>query len=195
IADSQDPTASTFASSGSRVFHANAGVSQLIPTGGDYTVGFTNSRSTTTGGGTFINPAYRSGLQFAFNQPLFRDFGLDVTRRGITVARNNYNISEEAFRSQLMTTVSNVEQAYYDLVYARRNVEVVKESLFLARDQARITQIRIDVGASAPLDILQPNVSIATSEESLVTAVAAVRGAEDRLRSLAHIPQTEWDRP
>ena len=49
-----------------------------------------------------------------------------------------------------MNTAESVEQAYLDLVYARRAVEVVKESLFLARDQARITQIRIDVGATSP---------------------------------------------
>jgi HAE1 family hydrophobic/amphiphilic exporter-1 len=94
-----------------------------------------------------------------------------------------------------MNTVSSVEQAYLDLTYARRNIEVVKEALFLARDQARITQIRIDVGASAPLDILQPRVQISTTEELLVTAVADVRNAEDRLRALLNLPQEEWDRP
>jgi HAE1 family hydrophobic/amphiphilic exporter-1 len=74
-------------------------------------------------------------------------------------------------------------------------VDVVKESLFLARDQARITQIRIDVGASAPLDILQPRVQIATTEETLIAAVADVRDAEDRLRALMRLPPAEWDRP
>ena len=53
-----------------------------------------------------------------------------------------------------MNTAFSVEQAYLNLVYARRNIEVVKESLFLSRDQARITQIRIDVaslGGAGPL--------------------------------------------
>src|SRR5216110_1783808 len=59
----------------------------------------------------------------------------------------------------------------------------------------RITQIRIDVGASAPLDILQPRVQIATSEESLIVAVANVRNAEDRLRQLLNLPPADWDRP
>ncbi|MBV8519686.1 MAG: TolC family protein [Acidobacteria bacterium] len=169
-----------------------AGVSQFLPTGGDYSVGVSNSRSTVNGG---INPQYGSGLDLAFNQPLLRDFGIDVNRRGIAIARNNLGISDEQFRTVTMDTVHATEQAYLDLVYARRNVDVVKESLFLARDQARITQIRIDVGASAPLDILQPRVTIATTEESLVSAVAAVRDAEDRLRALLNLPQADWDRP
>ncbi len=188
-------TTSTFVPSSSRSTSANFGLAQFLPTGGDYSVGWTNSRSTTAGGGSFVSPAYRSGLSFSANQPLLRNFGTDVNRRGILIARNSRGISLEQFRAQLMDTAVSVEQAYLDLVYSRRNVEVVKESLFLARDQSRITQIRIDVGASAPLDILQPRVTIATSEEQLIFAVAAVRDAEDRLRALLNLDRAEWDRP
>ncbi|HEV7241344.1 MAG TPA: TolC family protein [Thermoanaerobaculia bacterium] len=192
---SDNPTTNPFQPSGSRTTSLGAGLTQLLPTGGDYSVRWDSSRSTVAGGGTFVNPQYGNGLDFSFNQPLMRDFGIDVTRRGITVARNNLGISEEAFRTAVMDTVSATEQAYLDLVYARRNVDVVKESLFLARDQSRITQIRIDVGASAPLDILQPRVTIATTEEQLIAAVTSVRNAEDRLRALLNLPTTEWDRP
>ena len=189
------PTTNPFEPNASRSTSLDLGVSQIIPTGGQYTIGWDNSRSTVAGGGTFVNPQLRSGIDFAFNQPLLRDFGVDITRRGITIARNNLGITQGAFETAVMDTVSAVEQAYLDLIYARRAVDVVKESLFLARDQARITQIRIDVGASAPLDILQPRVTIATSEELLIGAAADVRRAEDRLRALMNLPETEWDRP
>ncbi len=173
----------------------NVGVGQNLPAGGNYFLGLNNRRTTTVGGFVSISPAYRSNLLFSATQPLLRNFGIDVTRRGILIARNTLGINRELFRTVLMDTAVGVEQAYLDLVYARRAVEVVKESLFLARDQARITQIRIDVGASAPLDILQPRVTIATSEEQLIVAVARVRDAEDRLRALLNLPSSEWDRP
>jgi outer membrane protein len=192
---SQSPTLSLFQPSGSRSTIANFGVSQLIPTGGAYSVTFNNSRGTTTGGGTFINPAYRSSLGLGFNQPLMRNFGIDVTRRTITIARNTLGINRDVFRGVLMDTAVTTEQSYLDLVYARQLVDVVEEALFLARDQARITQIRIDVGASAPLDILQPRVQIATQEENLIAAVASVRDAEDRLRAVIHLNPADWDRP
>jgi HAE1 family hydrophobic/amphiphilic exporter-1 len=191
----QSPTISRFQASGSRATVANVGVSQLIPTGGTYQLGFNNTRATTTGGGTFVSPAYRSGLGFGLSQPLMRNFGVDVTRRGITIARNTLGINQDLFRGVLMDTAVSVEQAYLDLVYTRQLVDVVKDALFLARDQARITQIRIDVGASAPLDILQPRVQIATQEENLISAVANVRDAEDRLRALIHLDAADWDRP
>jgi HAE1 family hydrophobic/amphiphilic exporter-1 len=192
---SDNPTTNPFQASGSRATTVGGGIAQQLPTGGDYSLRWDSSRSTIAGAETFVNPQYSNGFDFAFNQPLLRDFGIDITRRSITVARNNLGITEGAFRTAVMDTVRATEQAYLDLVYARRNVDVVKESLFLARDQARITQIRIDVGASAPLDILQPRVTIATTEEQLIAAVTSVRNAEDRLRALLNLPTSEWDRP
>jgi outer membrane protein len=189
------PVTSTIEAASSRDHLLNLSVSQNTPTGGAYTVSFNNSRGTTSGGVSTFSPKYDLDLGLAFNQPLLRDFGLDVNRRNITLARNTLGISQEQFRTALMDTTLAVERAYLDLVYARRNVDVVKDSLFLARDQARITQIRIDVGASAPLDILQPRVTIATSEEQLILGVAGVRAAEDRLRALMHLEPAEWDRP
>ncbi len=191
----ESPTISRFQPSASRSGIANFGVSQLLPTGGSYSIGFNNSRVTTTGGGTLVSPAYRSNLSLGAAQPLLRNFGVDVTRRNIYIARNTLGINRETFRGILMDTAVAVDQAYLDLSYARQFVDVVKEALFLARDQARITQIRIDVGASAPLDILQPRVQIATQEENLIAAVATVRDAEDRLRALMHLDPADWDRP
>jgi HAE1 family hydrophobic/amphiphilic exporter-1 len=191
----KSPTVSQFQASSSRANVWNFGVSQLIPTGGSYSVGLNNSRVATTGGGTFISPAYRSSLGLGLSQPLMRNFGTDVTRRTINIARNTVGINRDVFRGVLMDTAVVTNQTYLDLVYARQFVDVVKEALFLARDQARITQIRIDVGASAPLDILQPRVQIATEEENLIGAVANVRDAEDRLRALMHLDPADWDRP
>jgi len=189
------PSISQFQASGRRTTFANLGVSQLLPTGGTYNVAFDNSRTVQAGGGTSVFPAYGSNFNVGLTQPLARNFGIDITRRGITLARNTLGINSEAFRLVLMNTAVSVEQAYYNLIYARRFVDVQKEALFLARDQARITQIRINVGASAPLDILQPRVQIATTEEALIAAVASVRDAEDQLRALLNLPPGDWDRP
>lgn len=193
--NTQPPVTSTIQASGIRSHTVNVGISQNLPTGGGYSIGFNNSRTATSGGVSTVSPNYAPNLAFGLNQPLLRDFGIDVNRRGITIARNTLGINHELFRTQLMDAAVSVEQAYLNLVYARRAVEVVKESLFLARDQARITQIRIDVGASAPLDILQPRVTIATTEEQLIIAVANVRSAEDQLRALLNLDPAEWDRP
>ncbi|HEY0787653.1 MAG TPA: TolC family protein [Thermoanaerobaculia bacterium] len=181
------PTAEEAPSIGS--LRANVGAQQQLSTGGAYSISFNNVET------TVIEPAYSSDLNFRFSQPLLRDFGVDVNRRFVNIARNNIGISQGAFENALLIGVLNAEQAYYDLIYARQNFVVQRTSLELARDQSRITQIRIDVGASAPLDILQPRVAIATREQGLIAAEAAVRDAEDRLRRLMNLPASEWDRP
>jgi HAE1 family hydrophobic/amphiphilic exporter-1 len=187
---------SSLESSSSGQTNADVQWGQNLPTGGVYTLGFTNQRFTRGGGfGQALTPGYGTGLNFDLTQPLARNFGIDLTRRNINIARNTLGIDRELFRTSLIETTNAVEQAYLDLVYTRQFVDVVKESLFLARDQSRITQIRIDVGASAPLDILQPRVQIATSEEALIVAVANVRDAEDRLRALMNLPPADWGRP
>jgi len=192
---SQSPATSQFVSTGGTRTEADLSLRDTIPTGGTFLLSGSNVRKTTTSGGALFSPEFDTGLGFTFTQPLARNFGVDITRRGITIARDNLGIGREAFKVVLLDTTSAVEQAYYDLIYTRRFVDVVKEALFLARDQSRITQIRIDVGASAPLDILQPRVQIATGEENLINAVAAVRAAEDRLRALLNVAPDEWDRP
>jgi HAE1 family hydrophobic/amphiphilic exporter-1 len=193
--NNKSPQTSQFFASSSRSTVADVAVQQTIPTGGTYAVTFNNSRTASSALGTSVNPAYRSSLGLAFNQPLLRNFGVDITNHNIYIARNTLGINRDAFRAVLMDTAVTTEQAYLDLVYARQFVDVVKEALFLARDQARITQIRIDVGASAPLDILQPRVQIATEEENLIVAVANVRDAEDRLRAVMHLDPSDWNRP
>jgi outer membrane protein len=191
----ENPTSNTFQSASDRTTTIKGDIQQTVPTGGAYSLGFDTFRNASSGFGTVVNPVYKSFLTASVNQPLLRNFGVDITNRNINYARNTLGINRELFRSLLMNTAVSVEQAYLDLVYARQNVDVVKDALFLARDQARITQIRIDVGASAPLDILQPRVQIATQDENLILAVAAVRDAEDRLRALMNLPSSDWDRP
>lgn len=193
--NAESPTISQAQAAASKRLNWDFGVSQLLPTGGSYNVNFTNNRQNITGGFTTVNPSYNSSLAVGFTQPLLRNFGVDVTSRGILIARNTLGINEEAFRATIMDTAVTAEQSYLNLVYARQFVDVVKEALFLARDQARITQIRIDVGASAPLDILQPRVQIATEEQALIAAVASVRDAEDQLRQVMHLAPADWDRP
>ena len=173
----------------------NFGLRRLFSTGGTLQVGINNFRQDSNSALAEVNPAFRSSTGLTFTQPLLRDFGVDITRRPVNIARNNLGISRESFRDTMMQTVLEVEEAYLDLIFARENLDVLRQSLTLAVDQERITRIRIDVGASAPLDILQPQVAIRTREEEVISGEAAVRAAEDRLRQLMNLPAAEWDRP
>ncbi len=194
-AKSEQATSDITQSSNSELQVLNLGANHLFSTGGFFALQFNNSKASEDSSAFQIPSFYQSSVGVQLTQPLLRDFGVDVTRRGINIARNNLGVSREAFRNLLLETVNAVEVAYYDLIFAQRDLEVQQQSLDLAREQERITQIRIDVGADAPLDILEPQVSIAQREQGVLLAEAALRSAEDTLRQLMNLPIEEWDRP
>ncbi len=169
-----------------------AQVSQLAPTGGTFTLGFTANKTTTNSTFFFINPSYSSGLTLSMNQPLLRNFGSRTTTWLIRIARNTRDSSYQDFVRSVQTTVNSVEQAYWDLVYALQNLEVKKESLRIAQDLNRITRIKIDVGSLAPIEITQTEFGIATAEQDIITAEGLIGDAQDRLTRLLNVDPVRW---
>ena len=125
---------------------------------------------------------YTSEATLRATQPLLRNFGSEVTKTQILIAQNNLTISKEDFRRQIITITSRVQQAYWDLVFRRQDLEVQKQQLVLA--QQLLDQIRkqVAVGTLAPLDVLQAETNIARNEERILVVDNAMRAAEDRLK-------------
>jgi outer membrane protein len=173
----------------------SARVTQLAPTGGTFSLGFTGRRSSTNSTFVFVNPSWTTGLTLSFSQPILRNFGRDATTWLIRIARNSRDSSYLGFVRSVQTAVNGVEQAYWDLAYAIRNLEVKKEALVVARDLNRITRIKIDVGSLAPIDITQTEVGIATAEQEIIIAESLIGDAQDRLRRLLSFNPDQWAPP
>lgn len=165
-----------------RTFNLNLGA--LLPTGGQAAVGWTNNRTKTNSTFYFLNPSYSSGLTFSLTQPLLRSFGTDVTRTRIEIARKNRQLSFLDFQRLVIATLQQVESAYWNLVYARENLKVKQQSLKLAQDLLEQTRIRVRVGTSAPIDIVQSEATVAAREQDIILAENAVQAAADRLKIL-----------
>jgi outer membrane protein TolC len=165
-----------------RTFNLNLGT--LLPTGGQAAVGWTNTRSKTNSTFFFLNPSYNSGLTFSVIQPLMRSFGTDVNRARIEIARKNRHLSLLDFERLVITTLQQVESAYWNLVYARENLKVKQQSLKLAQDLLEQTRIRVRVGTSAPIDIVQSEATVAAREQDIIIAENAVQAAADNLKIL-----------
>jgi len=187
VTDQQQPQATVLGggtSTETKTYVGNAGVSQLIPWGGVFTLGFDNSKVDTNNTFYLINPSYNSSLFLGLTQPLLRNFGTDTTKRFIRISRNNEAIDNQTYLQTLQTGINTVETAYWDLVYARANLQVKKESRDLAQELYRITKIKIDVGSQAPIDIVQTEAGVAQRELDIITATQAVGDSEDRLKRL-----------
>ena len=164
---------------------------QALPTGGTLSLGFTGYRTTSNRTGQTINPRYGTTLSFNLTQPLLRNFGLKINRQEILVARNNLGVSEENLKSTLMTTVYNVESAYWNLVYSIENLDVRRQSLKLAQDLLEKNQRSVEVGTLAPIEVLSAQAEVATREADLIQAETQIKSNEDQLKLLIHITGEE----
>jgi outer membrane protein TolC len=168
----------------SKVSTYAASVAQPFPWGGSLAMSLTNYRSETNESFQLLNPRYGSTLKFDFTQPLLKNFGAKVARQEILVARNNLDISERQLESTLMNTIYQVQEAYWNLVYAVENLDVNRQSLQLARDLLAKNKKEAEVGTLAPLEVLNAEATVAQREADILQAEALIKKNEEVLKSL-----------
>ena len=170
---------------------ANFGVSSLTSWyGGSYDVRWNNGRNTTNNQFSTFNPQLNSSISATYVQPLLRNFRIDGTRQQLLVSQKNKEISDVQLQQSIAVTVRNVRNAYYDLMYALGNLAVQNQSLDLARQSLKDNRARVEIGTMAPLDIVQAEAEVATREESVILAEAAIDRAQDTVRALVFNPTT-----
>ncbi len=162
-------------------------VSEQIPLGGNLSMSLNGYKSTNNQRFQLINPTYSSTLRFNFTQPLLRGFGYDISRQQILVARNNLAASENQFQAALVDTVYLVEEAYWNYVYAIENLKVKQQSLSLGRDLLAKTKKEVEVGAQAPIEVLNAEATVAQREADILVAEALVKKSEETLRAVINL--------
>jgi outer membrane protein len=163
----------------------NGGVAQSIPWGGGaFTASLSNFRRATTINNSLYNPLFQSTWNFAYTQPLLRNFSIDSTRQQLQVTKLSRDISDVQLRATITNTVSNVRNAYWDYVFAVQSVDVAQQSLDLGNKLVQDNQTRVEVGTMAPIDVVQAQSQAATAKQNLVAAQATRRTAELTLKRL-----------
>lgn len=172
----------------------NLGLSQLTPIGGVASFSFDNNRAESNDVFATLNPSLGINSGLSYRQPLLRNFGAEVTKRDLIVARNALNVSREAFEQAVANTIQVVENTYWDVVEAQETLRVAQESLALAQELHRRNKVQVDVGTLPPLELVRSEANVATRDEDIITARTAVGDTSDRLRLLLNLDQGEaWD--
>jgi outer membrane protein len=117
---------------------------------------------------------------------------IDAFRYQIAISRKNLKISELTLRFRLLTTVSQVEQTYFEWIAARENVRVQEEAVALARQQAREYSMRAQIGTARPLDQQRFESQAASSEAALLTARRIAKEQENALINLITTQYEAW---
>ncbi len=148
----------------------NFNYSQGFSTGTLMTVTFNNSYITTNSPYSFVNPQLTPSFRFQVRQHLLQGFGFDPNLRWIRIARNNREIADVVFRQQIITTVSQIENIYWDLVTAYEAVKVNQRQLQLANKTLSDDQEQVKIGTLAPITLVQAQSGVENAKQNLIMA-------------------------
>jgi outer membrane protein len=138
--------------------------------GTNFAVGFNNTHVTTNLPTSEYTPSISSGLQFRLTQNLLQGFGSVANTRFIRIAKNNREISDVAFRLQIITTVDQIENLYWDLVYAYENVRVQQEALAFAQRTLADNKQQVQFGTLPPIQVVSAQSTVSTDQQALILA-------------------------
>jgi outer membrane protein len=147
---------------------ANFNYFQAFRSGTSMSVDFDNSRSTDNTTTSTLVPQVQSGFRFTLRQRLLSGFGLGPNTRFIRIAHNNREISDVAFRNQVIATVSQIQNIYWDLVNAYEDVRVKERSLALADKTLSDDREQVKLGALAPIEVLRAESEVAARNQDLL---------------------------
>ncbi len=148
----------------------NFAYNQAFQWGTNLSVGFNNTRSTTNSFLSSRSPQLNSGFKATFNQHLLQGFGFAPNTRFIQIAKNNRELSDVAFRLQIIDSIDQIENIYWDLVYAYENARVQNESLTFAQKTLSDTKKQVEIGSLAPIEVVRAQSTVATNQQAVTTA-------------------------
>jgi outer membrane protein TolC len=186
------PATSIFAAGQTDNVVGSATATQRIPwQGGRFEAVFDNDRATNANPFFTLNPQYNTGVNFTFTQPVWRNRAIDMERRQIRIAKKRLDISDSQFRLRAIEIIAQVQRAYWDLIFARRDREIKRESVELARTQLESNERMVQAGSLAPSDIISARVELERRTDEAEAAVETIQRAENALKSLMLQPSND----
>jgi len=143
---------------------------QAFQWGTNLSVGFNNTRATTNNVFTSLSPQLNSNFRATFTQHLLQGFGFAPNTRFIRIAKNNRELSDVAFRLQVTDSIDQIENIYWDLVFAYENARVQNESLVFAQKTLSDTKKQVEIGSLAPIEVVRAQSTVATDQQAVTTA-------------------------
>jgi outer membrane protein TolC len=149
---------------------ANFGFSQAFATGSSVAFEFNNNRQTTNSPFFNLSPALGSIYRFSFQQQLLSGFGLGPNLRYLRIAKNNKKISDVAFKDQVMATVTQIKNIYWDLVNAYEQSQVNEQSLAFAQQSLDNAKKQLHLESIPAMDVMRAEAEVSRRDQDLTVA-------------------------
>jgi len=143
---------------------------QAFATGTSINIGFDSDRVTSNSPFTFLTPELDGSFQALIRQHLLSGFGLGPNLRYLRIARNNQKISDQAFELQVVSTITQIANIYWDLVAAYEDEQVKTRSLEFAQQTLDSGRKQLQLQAIPALDVLKDEAEVANREQDLTIA-------------------------
>src|SRR6267142_1998407 len=158
-------------------------VTDGFSTGTTATLAWNNIRQSSGSTFNFFNPDVTSALVVTLQQQLLNGFGRFINRRNIMIAKNNRKLADYVFEAQAITTVTSTITAYWELVYARANVEVQQQAVSVSQRLYGDNKKQLEIGTMAPLDVTRAEAQLALDQQNLIIAQTAKLQDEQILKN------------
>jgi hydrophobic/amphiphilic exporter-1 (mainly G- bacteria), HAE1 family len=158
---------------------------QRLPwNGAQFNVDFENSRATSTNTFAALNPFITSRLVVSFTQPLLRNREVDRERAEIKIRRKQLDVSDAEYELRVVDVITRVEQAYWDLVAARQDLQVTSDAVELAREQHARNERMVESGTLAPIELSASRAELERRMDAYYGSASVVTQAENNLKTL-----------
>ena len=148
----------------------NASYTQAFSTGTSISFEFNNSRQTTNSPDIFLSPALNSYYRLSFQQQLLAGFGFGPNLRYLRIAKNNKKISDIAFKDQVIATVTQIENIYWDLVSAYEQARVNVQSLAFANQTLENAKKQLQLESIPEIDVMKAEGEASRRDQDLTVA-------------------------
>jgi len=149
---------------------ASVTYSQAFPTGTSFTVEFNNSRQTTNSPFFNLSPVLNSMYRISFQQQLLAGFGFGPNLRYLTIAKNNKKISDIGFKDQVIATITQIKNIYWDLVNAYEQARVNEQSLAFAQQSLDNAKKQFQLDSVPAMDVMRAEAEVSKRDQDLTVA-------------------------
>jgi len=140
-----------------------------------------------------FNPYDSGSLGLTITQPLLNGFGLALNQRAYHKARNNLKANDLQFKNQVISTVAGVVNLYWDLVTFDDELKIKQQTLDLDTKLYEDNKRRAELGAIAPIDIIQAEADMKAAQQDVITQESQVLQQEMILKN--YITRSGMDTP
>lgn len=133
------------------------------------------------------NPANQTSLSLQWDQPLLRNFGSDVAKAEVRLARNQQRVSIQQLRRDLLRTSTEAERTYWQLVRSYRDLMVVQNLLRRGEEVQAQVKARVDIDANSA-QVADATARVERRRSDLLRAQTQMRIVSDQLKVLINDP-------